>query len=79
MSYKLFLAMKTTSFILSLMVLFSVSVFAQAPQGISYQAVVRDANGNIIPNQNVSFQFSIIQGNVSGNTVYQEQHQTTTN
>ena len=66
-------------FFLMISILFSVSVFAQAPQGISYQAVVRDANGNIIPNQNVSFQFSIIQGNVSGNTVYQEQHQTTTN
>ena len=71
--------MKTTTIIFSLLVLFSVSVFAQAPQGISYQAVVRDANGNIIPNQNVSFQFSIIQGNINGNTVYVEQHQTITN
>jgi len=71
--------MKTTTIIFSLLVLFSVSVFAQAPQGISYQAVVRDANGNIISNQNVSFQFSIIQGNINGNTVYVEQHQTITN
>ncbi len=65
--------------ILSLFILISANIFAQAPKAVSYQAVVRDANGDIIQNQNVSFQFSIIQGDVNGNIVYKEQHQTNTN
>jgi len=52
---------------------------AQAPQSFSYQAVVRDAQGNILPNQNVAFRFSIIENNTNGTIVYQETQQATTN
>ena len=45
---------------------------AKVPNGINYQAVVRDNNGLIIPNQNVSFRISILSGSSNGDTVYSE-------
>ncbi len=68
---------KYVSSLFMMVVLFS--VHAQVPQGISYQAVVRDAQGNILPNQQVAFQFSILQGSANGNAVYTEQHSVQTN
>ncbi len=57
----------------------SILLKAQVPQSFNYQAVVRDANGNIIQNQQVHFRFSIIQDNANGTVVYQETQLTTTN
>lgn len=54
-------------------------VQAQAPQALNYQAVARTADGVIIPTQNISVRFSILDGSVSGTTLYSETHQTTTN
>lgn len=53
--------------------------FAQAPQSFKYQAVARDVGGNVLTNQNVSFQISIVKGNTSGTNVYTEIHFVTTN
>ena len=42
-------------------VLFCVITFAQnVPQGINYQAVARDANGDVLMNQALTIQFSVI-------------------
>lgn len=54
-------------------------VRAQAPQGISYQAVMRDGSGQLLQNQNVSIRFSILQGSTSGPTVYAETQLASTN
>lgn len=54
-------------------------VFAQAPQGFEYQAVVRNASGNILVSQSVGLQITLKQGSVSGPSVYQETFTTTTN
>ncbi len=56
-----------------------VSLFAQAPQNFSYQAVVRNAGNALVTNQNVAVRISIIQGNEFGASVYVETHNTTTN
>jgi len=56
-----------------------ISTSAQVPQGINYQAVARNSQGAIIPAQNVSVRFSVIEGSISGTIVYQEMHTTTTN
>ena len=56
-----------------------VSLFAQAPQKFSYQAVVRNAGNALVTNQNVAVRISIIQGNEFGASVYVETHNTTTN
>ena len=49
------------------------------PESFKYQSVVRDANGNMIQNQTVSFQFTILQGNLPGTPVYQETFTVITN
>lgn len=52
---------------------------AQAPQSFNYQAVARDASGNIIANQILAIRISILQGSSSGTLVYQESHNPITN
>jgi len=63
-----------------IVVLFIVSsLMAQTPQSFKYQAVARDASGEVIADQKVSFQISILQGSESGTTVYTETHVDSTN
>ena len=38
------------------------NVFAQVPQGLNYQAIARDALGNLIINKNINVRISIISG-----------------
>jgi trimeric autotransporter adhesin len=52
---------------------------AQTPQSFQYQAVVRDASGNVLINQSVSFRLSIISGNLPGTIEYLETHSSLTN
>ncbi len=52
---------------------------AQAPQAFKYQAVIRDATGNILSNQSVGMQLTILQGSASGTPVYTETFAATTN
>ena len=54
--------------------------FAQSvPQGINYQAVARDANGDVMMNQVLTIQFSIISDIINSTISWQETHQDTTN
>ena len=53
--------------------------WAQAPQKMSYQAVVRDAANALIINQEVGIKISLLQGSVSGDAVYVETQAPTTN
>jgi hypothetical protein len=63
-----------------LLFLFSaVSIFAQAPEKMSYQAVLRDASNVLLTNQGVGMQISILQGTITGTAVYIETQTTTTN
>jgi microcystin-dependent protein len=57
----------------------SVSLFAQAPQKMSYQAVIRNSNNQLVTNQAVGMKISILQGSASGIPVYTETQTTTTN
>ena len=50
----------------------SASVYAQSPEKMSYQAIVRDANNNLLNSQAVGMQMSIIQGSADGVSVYVE-------
>jgi hypothetical protein len=52
---------------------------AQTPQAFKYQTVVRDASGQVLANQIVSFRIRILQGNIQGTSVYSETHLSTTN
>lgn len=54
-------------------ILFTVSnLFCQSPGGFNYQAIVRDANSNVIANQTIGIQISIKHGSSNGTSVYQE-------
>ncbi len=53
-------------------VLITINVFAQSPDKMSYQAVVRDVNNNLVTNQAVGMKISILQGSISGTSVYEE-------
>lgn len=55
------------------------SVWAQSPEAFKYQAVVRDASQNVIPNQAVGMQLTIMQGSTSGTIVYRETFAPTSN
>ena len=47
-------------------------VWAQSPQKMSYQAVIRDASNNLVSNTAVAMQISILQGSTEGTAVYVE-------
>lgn len=51
-----------------------VSAMAQAPQGISHQAVIRDASNQFVTESPIGIQISIIQGTPEGTIVYSETH-----
>ena len=52
---------------------------AQAPDKMSYQAVVRDANSLLVTNTELGMQISILQGSATGTAVYVETQTPTTN
>jgi len=53
--------------------------FGQAPEKLSYQAIVRDASGNLLTNTNVGLQMSILQSTSTGPAVYVETFNVITN
>jgi hypothetical protein len=59
--------------------LMSASVWAQAPEKMSYQAVVRDAGDALVTTQAVGMQISILQTTASGTAVYIETQTPTSN
>jgi len=57
----------------------SISSHAQPPQKMSYQAVIRNAGGNLVQNHVVSLQISILKGSTTGTAVYNELQNPVTN
>jgi len=60
-------------------VIIALSCWAQAPQKMSYQAVVRNATNNPVVSSAVGMKISILQGSASGTVVYAETQTATTN
>jgi hypothetical protein len=55
-------------------------VFAQSvPQGMKYQAVARDTKGQVLANQKISLQISLVSGTKTPTVYYSEVHDITTN
>jgi uncharacterized protein (TIGR02145 family) len=61
------------------MIAIVISAYAQSPQKMNYQAVIRDSDNNLLKNTVVGMQISIIQGSADGATVYVETHAPETN
>jgi hypothetical protein len=55
------------------------SIFAQSPEKMSYQAVIRDAKDNLITGTLIGMEISILQNAVDGTVVYVERQFPTTN
>lgn len=53
-------------------------LFAQAPEGFNYQAVIKNSGGQAVANQSVSLRFTIRDGSASGTIVYRETQTKTT-
>jgi len=76
--------MKTINKICTALLLIAIMVLpkyasAQAPEKMSYQAVVRDASNNLVNSTSVGMQISILQGSSNGTPVYVETHTPTSN
>jgi hypothetical protein len=68
---------KIYSLVLGLFI--TVSVFAQAPQKMSYQAVIRKSNNALVQSSPVGMKISILKGSATGTAVYVETQTATTN
>ena len=60
-------------------VLLTASLWAQAPQSFSYQAVVRGTNNTLVSNKQVGMKISLLKGSEIGTSVYSETHMPTSN
>ncbi|MGK0364745.1 MAG: hypothetical protein ACI85O_001803 [Saprospiraceae bacterium] len=66
-------------YIILMLPLCSVGLYAQSPEKMSYQAILRDAADVLIVNQGIGIQVSVLQSSASGTAVYVETHSATTN
>ncbi len=61
----------------ALLVLLSNLITAQGGQGINYKALIKDNAGNVLANQNMTVQFTVLKGTAQ-TQIYQESQTTTT-
>ncbi len=60
-------------------VLLAATAWTQSPDKMSYQAVIRNSNNELVTNSQISMQTSILQGSASGTAVYIEKQSPTSN
>lgn len=60
-------------------ILLTASIFGQSPEKMSYQAIIRNSSDQLVTNQYIGIQISILQGSVEGYAVYVETQTPTTN
>ncbi len=65
--------------ITAIAILVMISAIAQAPDKMSYQAVIRNSSNSLVTNTMVGMKISILQGSASGAIAYIETHSPTTN
>jgi hypothetical protein len=64
--------MKFFSILFTLIFALTISFGQQVPQKLSYQAVVRDANNNLVINKEIGIQVTILKGNENKTEIYKE-------
>jgi len=57
----------------------AINFFAQPPQKMSFEAVIRNSSGQLVTNQAIGLKISILQGSTTGAVVYAETQKPTTN
>ncbi len=63
----------------SVLIVFCILIYAQVPESFNYQAIVRNAAGEPIITQQVTFLFTVYKTSPSGTNVYSEKHTLITN
>ena len=58
---------------------FTVTLYAQTPEKMSYQAIIRASDNTLLNNANVSLKILIRQGSTNGSVVFEETHSERTN
>jgi len=64
---------------LLLFVTVTLNIFAQSPEKMSYQAIIRSQDNSLVDNSNISLKIIIHQGTAAGTNIYQETHSVKTN
>lgn len=64
--------MKKIIFTISIVCILISNIFAQVPQAINFQAIARDASGNIMASTNIMIRLSVVDSVTGGTIVYQE-------
>ena len=54
------------------------TVFAQSPNLLQYQAVIRNASGQVVASQTVGMRVSLLKASATGTVIYSETHRDTT-
>jgi Cu/Ag efflux protein CusF len=71
--------MNTRNFLLLILITITQVIWAQVPQKMSYQAVIRNGEGHLIVNQQIQLKISIVKGTEDGTVVFEETHNVPTN
>ena len=71
--------MKKLLITIYLIICITTLLFGQAPNKISYQAVLRNASNGLVTSSTVGMKISILQGSATSSAVYSETHSTSTN
>ena len=71
--------MKQKLLLLTLIVLLTAQSFAQAPESMNYQAVLRNNAGVVLAGQGIDVRFTIRENGALGAIAYQEEQTLTTN
>ena len=71
--------MKKIALVSLITIVFISNLISQAPNMMSYQAVIWDASGNLVVEKMVSIKISILQGSVTGTSVFSETHRIQSN
>ncbi len=58
---------------------FTSFVFSQAPNLFNYQSIVRNQSGALLTNQSIGVQVTLLQGSITGSSVFIERHFPTSN
>ncbi len=72
-------SIKMKKLLFLLLALSTFTGFAQAPDKISYQAVIRNANEQLVRNSPIGLKISILKQSINGSPVFEEHHNTSTN
>ena len=71
--------MKTKIYSILAGLLLTLGVFSQAPQKMSFQAVIRNSSNALVTSTVVGMKISVLQGSPSGTVAYSETQTPTTN